>query len=272
MPELVTQDHDPVVTADVLVGRVGAAERGPHAQCVEDVERDGEARDRNGLAVDDRRRHRECGANHAEMIERARAFAPRDEIGRGDHVAGRAAAVRLPDRHDAIGITVGQRLEHYRADDAEDRRGGADAHRERQQGGDGEAGRARQQTEGVAEVTHRIFEQRESDFVARALGGAGDAPESDERLTPCFLRAHAGAPKLLDLLIDVEGELFIETPLEGAASHEGTEAAPDVHEPLHNGPQLLVVVASSTRLTARDMRCHCANSSVNRRRPAPVSA
>ena len=86
--------------------------------------------------------------------------------------------------------------------------------------------------EGVAEVTHRVFEQREPDLVARALGGAGDAPEPEQRLAPGLLRAHAGAPVLLGLLIDVKANLFVETASRARGvprGHRGGASSPMSH-------------------------------------------
>ena len=82
-------------------------------------------------------------ADHPEVLERSRPLAPGDEVGLRDDVAADVPArIGFPDRDDAIGIAIRQRLEHHAADDAQGRRGGADAKRERQNRGNGESRRA----------------------------------------------------------------------------------------------------------------------------------
>ena len=93
-------------------------------------------------------------------------------------------------------------------------------------------------------------------------------------LTSAWRRASSGlmpgAAVLLGLLIDVEANLLVEAALERVAPAERSE-------PLQLSViQLMMrlsasIVASSTRLTARDMRRHCASSSLSCRRPARVS-
>jgi hypothetical protein len=67
----------------------------------------------------------------------------------------------------------------------------------------------------------------------------------------------------------VSGNL-VETALKRVASTDRTDPLPALRYPLHHASQLFMV-ASSTRLTARDMRRHCASSSLKCRRPARVS-
>ena len=97
-------------------------------------------------------------------------------------------------------------------------------------------------------------------------------PNLTQRLAARLVGAHAGAAVLLGLLIDVEANLFVEPALERvAALTDRSEPLPAVGDPAHHASQLFSV-ASSTRLTARDMRRHCASSSLKCRRPARVSA
>ena len=65
-----------------------------------------------------------------------RPLAPRDEIGLSDDVAADVpAGIGFPDRDDAIGIAIRQRLEHHAADDAQRRRRRTNAEGERQNRG-----------------------------------------------------------------------------------------------------------------------------------------
>ena len=96
-------------------------------------------------------------ADHAEVLERPVALPPRDEVAGADHVARPVAAdVVLPDRDDALGVAIGQRLEHHAADDAEDGGGGANPERQRQHRRNGEAWRAEERADGEAKVLEEI--------------------------------------------------------------------------------------------------------------------
>ena len=167
LPEFVAQHDDRAVAAEILLGRVGAAERRLDAERAKDVGRDGEPAIRTGwpltIMVDAR------GSDHAQMLERSSALAPGDEVGRGDHVPDGAAAVGFPHRHDPIGLAVRQRLQHHRAHHAEDRGGRADAEGQRHQRRRGKAGRPSQHASAMTEITDRVVEQRRPDLVARAL-------------------------------------------------------------------------------------------------------
>ena len=70
--------------------------------------------------------------------------------------------VVLPDRHDAIGVAIGQRLEHDAANDAEDGGGGADAQRQREHRRNGESRRAQKGAEGEAQVLDQVGHQEDS--------------------------------------------------------------------------------------------------------------
>ena len=207
-----------------------------------------------------------------KVVERPRALAPGDEVGQGDDVSLRAAAVGFPHRHDSRGVLVRQRLEHHRADDAEDRRGGADAEGERGEGRGGKGRRAPQRAEAVSKIAHRVLEERRPDLVARALLRAFEPAEPDKRLAARLVGAHPGAAILLGLMIEVEPNLLVETALERVALlSDRSDPLPALCDPAHDASQLFSV-ASRTRLTARDMRRHCASSSFSCRRPARVSA
>ena len=131
LPELVRQ-HDPRATsAEIFFDRVRAALRGLDAERGKYVGRQRQARDVRGLAVD---HQDQIGRpHHPEVLEGVDPLAPRDKVGRSDHVAAGAAAVCFPHGDDAIGVAVWQRLQHHGAHDAEHGRGRADAERQRQE-------------------------------------------------------------------------------------------------------------------------------------------
>ena len=145
-----------------------------------------------------------------------------------------AAAVGFPHRHDPIGLMVRQRLQHHRAHDAEDRRGRADAEGQRHQRRGGEAGRPPQHASAMADIAHRVFEQRGPDLVPRALPDAFQSAELEQRLAPRLVGTHAGAAMLLGLLIDVKANLFVETALERVAPADRADPLPAFRDPSHD--------------------------------------
>ena len=127
----------------------------------------------------------------------------------------------------------------------------------------GKARRAPQHAEAVTEVAHRVLEERRPDLVARVLPARARRPPN---LTNARRRAssgaHPGATILLGLLIEVKAHLLVETALERVAllPTDRSRFQPSVI-------QLMMrlrysIVASRTRLTARDIRRHCASSSL----------
>ena len=238
LPEFVAQHDDRAVATEILLGRVGAAERRPDAERTKDVGGDGEPVNPDRLAADD---HDDAtGFHHAQMLERSRALAPGDVVGRRDHVPDGAAAVGFPHRHDPIGLTVRQRLQHHRAHHAEDRRGRADAEGQRHQCRGGKARRPSQHASAMTEITHRVFEQRRPDLVPGALPDAFQSAELEQRLAPGLVWHHASAAMLRGLLIDVKTNLFVETALERVAPADRADPLPALCDPSHDASQLFM--------------------------------
>src|SRR5262249_59329485 len=75
---------------------------------------------------------------------KSRTFA-RPTCARGSPMDGRSR----PDVHQAVGVTVRKWLQHHAIDDREHGRGGADAERDRQRHGGGEAGGSTHQSHAV---------------------------------------------------------------------------------------------------------------------------
>ena len=173
LPELVGENDQRVVAAEVFLGGIAAAECGLDPQRAEERSRERQSGGLEWLAVDDQ--GQAGGSDHPQTVERAGALAPRHEVRRGDHVPDGPAAVGLPHRDDAIGLAVGQRLQHDGPDDAEDRRGGADAERQRQQGPGSEARRPPQHADAVAEITCRVLEHCPCHEASLLFGGRWSA-------------------------------------------------------------------------------------------------
>src|SRR5262245_42548233 len=166
--------------------------------------------------------------------------------------------------HERVGVAKRQRLDQDRSDDGEDGGGRADAEREGQHRDQREDGRSPQRTNGVAKVEQRIQKERRTELIARALFELVHAAELDVRLPPRLIRRHAGAQVLVRLLLDVKSDFFIEATFERIRAGERSQAPPGLSYETHDR---YGIVTSSTWLTARDVRRHCANSVSSCRRP-----
>src|SRR2546430_1493035 len=76
---------------------------------------------------------------------------PVEEVHRRHDVVA-AVGRLLPDEGDAVGVWIGDRLEQYAVDEAEDGAHGADAKRKRENGNRGETGRLQQRTQPEADI------------------------------------------------------------------------------------------------------------------------
>ena len=133
LPEVVADHHHLVVALQVFVGGICASDGRLDAKSREDIRGGDHALDLFRRVADDEAQSRRAG--HPEVLERSRPFAPGDEIGLSDDIAANVpSGIGFPDRDDTIGILIRQRLEHHAADDAQRRRGRANAERERQNG------------------------------------------------------------------------------------------------------------------------------------------
>src|SRR6185369_14010849 len=122
---------------------------------------------------------------------------------------------------------------------------------------------AAQRPQAVADIAGEALDRGNRELVVRPLTRLFHAAEPDERAPPGFVRRHAGAQVLLGLLLDMKADLVVEAFFE-------LPPPPQVSQCAHKAPQL-TRVTSRTRLTARDMRRHCASDSSRWRRPRAVS-
>ena len=166
---------------------------------------------------------------------------------------------------------VRQRTEQDAVHDAEHRRRGADAQRERQRGDDREARGAQQGTPSIAddrEGSLRRKRQRNSSRV-RSLARSRP-PNLIKRLSARLVCRHAGAHGSSRSGGRCgSGSLRRGRLSSSSRRAERTKPAPALDQAAHHAPPPSRV-ASSTRLIARDMRRHSASSSFRWRRPCAV--
>ena len=160
------RDADQLERGPVLVRREPAAEQRPCAEHVEAARGDEADRDPHRVAVP-----RQVPAVHGPMGHGREAGAA---LGVGPHL-GRVhprlvePAPAVPDHHPPGRVMVGQRREHDRVREAEDRRAGGDPERKRPRRERREGRRAQHPPQGVAQLEH---------------GVAGPRVTSGERLPP----------------------------------------------------------------------------------------
>src|SRR6185369_16526419 len=92
----------------------------------------------------------------------------------------RLAGVPL-EQHEAVRLLDRQPSEQHRVDDAEQRRVGADAERERDDGDGGEARRLAHHAQAVAHVLRELLDEADAARVARLLLELLDAAEAAQR-------------------------------------------------------------------------------------------
>ena len=139
MPQAVTEDDDEIFAVHLFLGREDAAEQRLRVHNREETIADLSAGNPLGLTIAGKNRT-EIGIGR-DLFENVIAGAVIRDIGRR-HLSARAATgfIFAPDEDDRFRITVRQRFEQDRIDDAEHRRVRTDTERERNNGDRGEAG------------------------------------------------------------------------------------------------------------------------------------
>ena len=223
--EAVTQHDDAVAARAVLVGAQHATVQRRHAEQLEEPARDPAGQHALGLRpVGDVQVGVVDGGQVREHV--GRRGAPVDEVAHRD-IAG-LIAPELGDKRDPLGFGKRQRPQHDRVDHAEDGRGRADAQRDGQHGGGGEAG-------GLAELPepgHDVLSQVGKPVVTSARAASvcrsmcrtsaftvRDAAEGADRLGTRVGLAPAALDQFGRPHLDVEPQLVVGVPV-GAAPPE----------------------------------------------------
>ena len=197
-----------------MFGAEPGAEQGRDRQRLED------------LRLGQRGRHA-LGALRAGQIDAARherahgregprALAPVAKRRRRHRTHAEAAAQQTGpvDVHEAIGLGIGQRPEHQRVDQREDRRVRADAERQGEDGRGGVGRAAAERPQGVGEVAAEQIEGRKSPLVAVLFLHLIDAAEAPARREPRGRRIHAVSDEALRLHLEVEPHLLVQDAIE----------------------------------------------------------
>jgi phosphatidate phosphatase APP1 len=127
------------------------------------------------------------GRGQRDVFEDLRLFAPVFHVAERDlDVLLAALRIRLPKRHDAVGVAESLRSDQQRVDDAENRRGGADAQREPSSRGNGECRGPKEVPDAVSKLAwqacnHDQVRRAMSPNVTRFADRLGIAIEAVER-------------------------------------------------------------------------------------------
>jgi hypothetical protein len=211
-----------------------------------------------------------------ERVEGRGVLAP-DDVVRDAEPAHRAQLGRglrdilLAHRDDAVGVRIGKLLEQRRVDDGKDRRRRADAERERCDGGGGEAGRAPQSANGVANVAPELLGHATAHFVARLLApllAPTLAGEIQHGRSSGVVGRHAHADVPLGGHVDVKRGLAVEARVELTGAAEAEDTADEGEQACAERHSVHCIARMSS--TARDSRRHAWRSSASRARPAAV--
>ena len=145
---------------------------------------------------------------HVELVAEVVAFR---QIG-----AGRGAL----EKHEPIRARKRERLEHDRVDDVEHPGHGADRERERADGGDEEAGRAKERAPRVAQVASGVLEPREALAVIESVLRDADVAEGPARDALRVSRRHSLCLETFHFHLEVRADLVLEVVLRAAAEHQ----------------------------------------------------
>jgi len=150
-PETMADHRDALARVGGTLGKARAEHR-LHAEHQEEIRRGLDGVDALWIAAGLGQRQLRIPPRRG-FVEHLRQAAIVDEVDRRNPLVRQPlAVVGLPHRCQAIGIGIRQRAQNHAVEDAENGRGRADAQRERQHRGDGEARRAAQQAPAEADV------------------------------------------------------------------------------------------------------------------------
>ena len=151
-PQSLRQEHGVLASRRKLLGSEAAAERRLHAKHAEEIRRDHLADDELWLA---RPAERKAGADmRRHRLERLRTRSIVFEVERGHahHVGVRRVGVDVEHQHQAFLIGIREGPQQHGVDDAEHQRGGADAERQRQRGGQRESRGPQERPHGKSQI------------------------------------------------------------------------------------------------------------------------
>ena len=248
MPEPMAENRDGVLAGHVFRRRERAAEQRLRAQRVEQVGRDLPEPHPHGVAGSRQVDLPDVPRRHALHAAELRAVVHELRVG---HPRLVPALPLAPDHHAAGGFGVGERRQQNRVSDAEDRRRRADAERQREQRGRGEAGRPAEPAEGVSKVLLEGVDDGQAAAIAVSLLHLVDAAEVAAGGQAGGLGAHPLRLVLARLHLQVERHLVVEVLLLARPANGGHQPLP--HRPDHRSSP----TGRRNRPMSATVRAHC---------------
>ena len=173
----------------------------------------------------------------------------------------------MPHRHEPVGILVRERLEQDGIDNREDRGVRADAEREHDEHGGGEAGVLAKAAKGVAHVLQGGRDDRNGSPLPVLLCNLLHSPERQDSLPPGLLRGEARALVVVgvhaEMRLDLVRELAIAVR---AVEQTGHPPGPRTKPPHHHPSR-----GARNRARISVVSCHSRASAASCLRPARVS-
>jgi hypothetical protein len=260
-PERVADYRDAGVAA-LFAPCERAPERGPHAKHGEVVRRDLEPAKRLGAILE---RQLQIGSREAgDAVERAVVVAIRQERVLPDGEC-RNLGQGLVDPDQAIRRRIWKWRQQHAVDQAEDRRRGADADGERQQGDRRESRVAAQHPRGVHEVLAELVEPRQAALIADGLGDLFGAAQPLRGATARVLGRRAAPAFELLLHVEVKRQLVPHLVVAAAAADRSEQPRDPGDESAHG-----YSADPRRRLITPATSVHCSRSAASCRRPAGV--
>ena len=129
-------------------------------------------------------------------------------FGRGDPGVSRHSAKVEADQREPLRIRVRQWPQQYAVGDAEDGDVGADPEPQDEDGHGRESWTPAQRAQAIPQVLHEVFDASCSPHVPALLFDLLDATERTQRGVPSLLPCHSRLDVVLDLLFEMEAQLF----------------------------------------------------------------
>ena len=173
----------------------------------------------------------------------------------------------MPHHHEPIGILVRERLEQDGVDHREDRGVRADAEREHDEHGGGEAGALAEAAKGVAHVLQGGRDDWNAPPLTVLLRNLLHAPERQDGLPPGLLRGEARAL----VVVGVHAEMRLDFVREVAIAARTVEQTRDPPGPRTKPPHHHPSRGARNRARISVVSCHSRASAASCLRPARVS-
>ena len=264
LPESIRDDGDAMRAPFLFLTGEAAPDRRWCSERVEEAA--GYGQGRKTLRIESAGEVVRPGIEGLELFERAGLFAIGVEVRRRGRVRPASGAVDGLHRHQPVRLSIRQRPEQQRVDDAEHDSVGPDADGQRQEDYGGESRAAPHEPYGESKVLQRRLEDRDPTTISIGALHLLDASQLDQGVSAGFHGAHPESTVVVDVHLQVKSELVVQLAIQMAAvekaPHAGEEGSERPHDDCSPGARKRPRIA--------DVRCQSRVSRSTRFRPARV--